>query len=433
MCRAIKTLAASGAKQNIFSSHRASRVPPSVVAARGATRARAMDARAIDASRARPEPRARATATARGARDRATRSSGTSASASARRRRVARRAADASDASDDDAIERSRDVVLFAYDAVVDATVEMTRVSHAVARERWPEHVPGDASSYVEAMRTMRRAIAESTSCEAVVMVRVIADEAIIGGRTTSGGRPGPVFSNEQRFERRTRPLTVDEIVSSWPEIKLMSVLKWGEEVESSVGWDGRRMMPAGLQASVDARRMETTADGEPGTSAGEQVVYEDLKPLLHAALARGSKVFVLNSRGRAVERCREIFRENGFEVAEDVDGYGVCVIPTENFASRSLAAANLIATTARPGEHWHIIDGDMDELERFKDSDLGEAYESLTRGVEVTLRHASYAYASPRATHRAHLDREIQSLTADSAKNLALNFLGGFSQVPNR
>ena len=336
-------------------------------------------------------------------------------------------------AVDDDAIERSRDVVLFAYDAVVDATVEMTRVSHAVARERWPEHVPGDASSYVEAMRTMRRAIAESTSCEAVVMVRVIADEAIIGGRTTSGGRPGPVFSNEQRFERRTRPLTVDEIVSSWPEIKLMSVLKWGEEVESSVGWDGRRMMPAGLQASVDARRMETTADGEPGTSAGEQVVYEDLKPLLHAALARGSKVFVLNSRGRAVERCREIFRENGFEVAEDVDGYGVCVIPTENFASRSLAAANLIATTARPGEHWHIIDGDMDELERFKDSDLGEAYESLTRGVEVTLRHASYAYASPRATHRAHLDREIQSLTADSAKNLALNFLGGFSQVPNR
>ena len=103
----------------------------------------------------------------------------------------------------------------------------------------------------------------------------------------------------------------------------------------------------------------------------------------------------------------------------EDVDGYGVCVIPTENFASRSLAAANLIATTARPGEHWHIIDGDMDELERFKDSDLGEAYESLTQGVEVSLRHASYAYASPRATHRAHLDREIQSLTADSAKNL--------------
>ena len=294
-------------KQNIFSSRRA--IPrPSDAASRRATRARPPLARAPwtrgrSTRRARVrEPRARATATARGARDRATRSSGTSASASARRRRVARRAADASDAGDDDAIERSRDVVLFAYDAVVDATVEMTRVSHAVARERWPDNVPGDASSYVEAMRTMRRAIAESTSCEAVVMVRVIADEAIIGGRTTSGGRPGPVFSNEQRFERRTRPLTVDEIVSSWPEIKLMSVLKWGEEVESSVGWDGRRMMPAGLQASVDARRMETAADGEPGTSAGEQVVYEDLKPLLHAALARGSKVFVLNSRGRAVE-----------------------------------------------------------------------------------------------------------------------------------
>jgi hypothetical protein len=263
-------------------------------------------------------------------------------------------------------------------------------------------------------------------------MARVIADEAIIGGRTTSGGRPGPVFSNEQRFERRTRPLTVDEIVASWPEIKLMSVLKWGEEVESSVGWDGRRMMPAGLQASVDARRMETS-NGETTTSADEQVVYEDLKPLLHAALARGSKVFVLNSPGRTVEKCQEVFRENGFEVTDDVDGYGVCVIPTENFASRSLAAANLIATTARPGERWHIIDGDMDELERFEDSDLGDAYKSLTQGVEVTLRHASYAYASPRATQRANLHREIQSLTVESAKSLALNFLGGFSQVPNR
>ena len=49
-------------------------------------------------------------------------------------------------------------------------------------------------------------------------MVRVIADEAIIGGRTTSGG-PGPVFSAEQRFERTDETANVDEIVSSWTEI----------------------------------------------------------------------------------------------------------------------------------------------------------------------------------------------------------------------
>jgi len=87
-------------------------------------------------------------------------------------------------------VAKSTEAVLFAYDAVVDATVEMTRISHAVAAARWPENVPGDASSYVEAMRAMRRCIGESTSCEGVLMVRVIADEAIIGGRTTSGGRP---------------------------------------------------------------------------------------------------------------------------------------------------------------------------------------------------------------------------------------------------
>ena len=325
-------------------------------------------------------------------------------------------------------VAESTEAVLFAYDAVVDATVEMTRISHAVAAARWPENVPGDASSYVEAMRAMRRCIGESTSCEGVLMVRVIADEAIIGGRTTSGGRPGPVFSAEQRFERRTRPLTVDEIVSSWTEIKLMSVLKWGEKVESSVGWDGRRMLPLGLQEAVDRERVR-----DRDVVEGEQVVYEDLKPLLKAAIERGTRVFVMTSPGRTVEHCRDVLRENGFDVAEKEDDVGVSVVPIDGFASRSLAAANLIATTARPGEHWNIIDGDMDELERYKMADLGEAYESLTEGVEVTLRHAGYAYASPKAIHRASLDGEIHSLTAESAKHMALNFLGDFAVLMGR
>jgi hypothetical protein len=325
-------------------------------------------------------------------------------------------------------VAKSTDAVLFAYDAVVDATVEMTRISHAVASARWPDNVPGDASSYVEAMRAMRRCIGESTSCEGVLMVRVIADEAIIGGRTTSGGRPGPVFSSEQRFERRTRPLTVDEIVSSWTEIKLMSVLKWGEKVESSVGWDGRRMLPTGLQEAVDQERLQ-----DRDVVKGEQVVYEDLKPLLKAAIERGTRVFVMTSPGRTVEHCRDVLRENGLDIAEKEDDVGVSVVPIDGFASRSLAAANLIATTARPGEHWNIIDGDMDELERYKTADLGEAYESLTEGVEVTLRHAGYAYASPKAIHRASLDRDIHSLTAESAKHMALNFLGDFAALPGR
>lgn len=327
------------------------------------------------------------------------------------------------DKKESGSVAKSTEAVLFAYDAVVDATVEMTRISHAVASERWPDNVPGDASSYVEAMRAMRRCIGESTSCEGVLMVRVIADEAIIGGRTTSGGRPGPVFSSEQRFERRTRPLTVDEIVSSWTEIKLMSVLKWGEKVESSVGWDGRRMLPTGLQEAVDRERLR-----DRDVVKGEQVVYEDLKPLLKAAIERGTRVFVMTSPGRTVEHCRDVLRENGLDVAEKEDDVGVSIVPIDGFASRSLAAANFIAATARPGEHWNIIDGDMDELERYKTADLGEAYESLTEGVEVTLRHAGYAYASPKAIHRASLDIDIHSLTAESAKHMALNFLGDFA-----
>lgn len=316
-----------------------------------------------------------------------------------------------------------RDVVVFAYDALVDATAEMTRVSHAAARARWPESVPGEAASYVSAMTTMRRCIPESTSCEGVVMVRVIAEEAIIGGRTTSGGRPGPVFSFQQRHERRTRPLTVDEVVSSWPEIKLMSVLKWGEEVESSVGWDGRKMMPAGLQDAVDALRVTGVR--------GEQVVYEELKPLLQNALKRGCEVYVMTSRGRSVEHCRDVLLENGFAVATDgSDEPGVSIVNTESFPSRSLAAANLIATTARPGERWYLIDGDVEELERFDEADFGDAYASLTEGVYVSLNHAAYAYASPRAIQRASMHANIHSLTADSARTMALNFLGDVAHV---
>ena len=330
----------------------------------------------------------------------------------------------ASSAGDGSSASASRDVVVFSYDAVIDATMEMTRVAHDVASERWGRDViVGDCASYVEAMRQMRRCIPESTSCEGVVMLRVIADEAIIGARTTSGGRPGPVFSAEQRFERRTRPLTVDEVVSSWPEIKLMSVLKWGEEVESTVGWDGRKMMPAGLQDAVDKVRVSDQMKGE-------QFVYEDLKPLIRSALQRGSAVYVMNSRGRPIEACRDVLRENGFSVLEDDDGVGIRVVNVEDFASRSLAAANLIATTARPGEHWHVIYGDIDELERFNDADFGVEYASLTEGVTVTLRLAGYAYASPEAIHRASLSRNISSLTAASAKTLALNFLGDFASV---
>lgn len=322
----------------------------------------------------------------------------------------------------------SADVVLFAYDAMVDATVEMTRISHAVASARWPDHVPGDAASYVEAMRTMRRCIDESTSCEGAVMIRVIADEAIIGGRTTSGGRPGPVFSAEQRFERRTRPLTVDEIISSWREIKLMSVLKWGEDVESSVGWDGRKMMPAGLQTAVDTEREDASTQ-----IPGEQTVYEDLKPLIHSALERGSRIFVIASRGRSVASCEDVLRAAGFRVAETAEGFGVSVVSSDGFPSRGLAAANLIASTARPGERWHIIDGDVDELERFIDADFGDEYASLTQGVEITLRHAAYAYSDPAATQRANLHPRIQSLTNDSARNLAINFLGDYAHLMGR
>ena len=72
------------------------------------------------------------------------------------RRMMTRRIATRAVENEGGDVAESTEAVLFAYDAVVDATVEMTRISHAVAAARWPENVPGDASSYVEAMRAAK-------------------------------------------------------------------------------------------------------------------------------------------------------------------------------------------------------------------------------------------------------------------------------------
>ena len=57
-------------------------------------------------------------------------------------------------------VAESTEAVLFAYDAVVDATVEMTRISHAVAAARWRRTSPGTLLSDGEATgAAMRRCI----------------------------------------------------------------------------------------------------------------------------------------------------------------------------------------------------------------------------------------------------------------------------------
>ena len=48
---------------------------------------------------------------------------------------------------------------------------------------------------------------------------------------------------------RTTRPLNLREVVASWDEIKLHASMKFGCELETNVGWEGRTVQPAGLQA----------------------------------------------------------------------------------------------------------------------------------------------------------------------------------------
>ena len=59
------------------------------------------------------------------------------------------------------------------------------------------------------------------------------------------------------------------EVVAGWDEIKLHASMKFGNRVETNVGWEGRTVAPAGLQAMVDDVR-EAFAAGTMRLSADD-------------------------------------------------------------------------------------------------------------------------------------------------------------------
>jgi hypothetical protein len=367
---------------------------------------------------------------------------------------------------------RRQHVVCIAFDALVNATDEMALVGFEAARRFWPGKIPGDAEDYADVFAMLAPCLDESSSFEAALMVRVMAEEnlaartrfrlelrarkqarlrmereenaklerattakqrerleALAAERAEALARRRKEYAEETerlRAGRRTRPLNLREIVAGWDEIKLHASMKFGVELETNVGWEGRTVAPAGLQATVDdvreafaAGTMRLSADDarcptdeddddddvsgdeyfsegkdEPSREAvcpkrrwlDSHTLHHGARAFIETCRARGHEVVVLGGPGRSAEQCAEVLAHLGVRVdafssrddsptrgGEDKNR-GTCrVVGAEYGSSRGLAVAAMMHAHEQPWQRWHLVDASLAELSRVASSGLEE------------------------------------------------------------
>lgn len=213
------------------------------------------------------------------------------------------------------ALPRPQHVVCISFDAVVDATDEMCLVGFEAARRFWPGKIPGTPDDYADVFRMLAPCLDESSSFEAALAIRVMAEEnlaertrfrlalrrrkeerlqaeaaleaeieravtdkarerlekiAVRRAKALEARRAEYRRENERmRAGRSTRPLNLREVVAGWDEIKLHASMKFGCAIETNVGWEGLTVQPAGLQAVVNEVR-EAFSAGDIALSADD-------------------------------------------------------------------------------------------------------------------------------------------------------------------
>ena len=300
------------------------------------------------------------------------------------------------------------------FDAVVDAADETCLVGVEAARRFWPRKIPGATSDYADVFRTLVPCLEESSSFESALMVRVMAEENLAARtrfrealRRRKARRLREEAAHEEKMRRavtakqrerleleareraaalerkraeyraenarlrngmRTRPLNAREVVAGWEEIKVAAAigLKFGCDLETSVGWEGLVVTPRGLQATVNdvreafaAGTIELTEDdtiddddddddeGEdgggdddddddeegatrleasPSSSAAASpkdawLACHALRPgasaFFEACREGGHRVVVLGGPGRSAAACREVLTHLGVDVED--------------------------------------------------------------------------------------------------------------------
>ena len=304
---------------------------------------------------------------------------------------------------------RTQHVVCVSFDAVVDAADETCLVGVEAARRFWPRKIPGATSDYADVFRTLVPCLEESSSFESALMVRVMAEENLAARtrfrealRRRKARRLREEAAHEEKMRRavtakqrerleleareraaalerkraeyraenarlrngmRTRPLNAREVVAGWEEIKVAAAMKFGCDLETSVGWEGLVVTPRGLQATVNdvreafaAGTIELTEDdtidddddeeeeGEedgggdddeegatrleasPSSSAAASpkdawLACHALRPgasaFFEACREGGHRVVVLGGPGRSAAACREVLTHLGVDVED--------------------------------------------------------------------------------------------------------------------
>ena len=397
-----------------------------------------------------------------------------------RARHVIPRAARAAAAETETSVG-TQHVVCLSFDAVVECTAEVAIVAFEAARRFWPGKIPGDVSDYADVFAMAAPCLEESSSFEAALMVRVLAEENLCARtrfrlelkerkaqrlkleaaesvkmrdavttkqraklrvakhereRELTARREEYVKENERlRAGKRTRPLNLREVVAGWDEIKLHAAIKFGVELTTNVGWEGRVTQPTGLQSVVNEVREQfstggivlsaddTMADGEDDLEDDDLVRGDDERrdetnenvpsssspkqqwlrshSLHHGALefmetcaARGHTVVVMGGPGRSAKQCRAVLTHLGVTVAaESEDGAvgfsggfqgteegfrvnnskTVKVVGTEYGSARGLAVAAMMLAHEQPWQRWHLVDASLAELTRIEASGLPE------------------------------------------------------------
>jgi hypothetical protein len=343
--------------------------------------------------------------------------------------------------------------------SVVDATDEMCLVGFEAARRFWPGKIPGAPADYADVFRLLVPCLDESSSFEGALMIRVMAEENLAErtrfrmelkrrkqerlrrearerakleravtakqrGKLEEAAEERAALLKEQRREyrkeqdrmtagRTTRPLNLREVVAAWDEIKLHASMKFGCELETNVGWEGRTVQPAGLQAvvnevreafsagdlvlSVDDTVDDTVEDGgeeegeegegeegeggekgeggegEASSSSSSSSLHEQwlsthrlhhgVKEFFEVCRRDGHSVMVLGGPGRSGALCREVLAHMGVAVeageeeedeeegleGEGEEGVAVRVVGAEYGSARGLAVAAMMGQHEMP------------------------------------------------------------------------------------
>ncbi|KAK9817672.1 hypothetical protein WJX72_000436 [[Myrmecia] bisecta] len=151
----------------------------------------------------------------------------------------------------------------FGLDGVVcDLCGAITQIAWRAASQLWPRSAPGSAAVYERKMREVWPAVCHPH--ESVMLLRLLAEEGVIGGRSTAG-RQGPVVGRSPRAQG-TRGLLAAEIVEHWAFLKDACLRRWGVE-------DERVIQQAFLDQMADCARGDAATPWRPHIRPHQAVV----------------------------------------------------------------------------------------------------------------------------------------------------------------